>query len=258
MVRSILPLSFFFFSFFFLGVNRCFRVSAFFIQSTCARSDGLAPTCMPTLRAASDKATVDLTSDGGVLVFGTDVPSRAESKLMAGTKFIIAYRGFLEPSDWTADEVVTCWLKEQQGLDDLGDVFVANNINETTLTNPDIFTEQYVMENLGMENSSKIKVKKLVMAAKRLANTREDCKFGDEFDWNDAYEIYWHQKPKLIPGMVLALEYMLGLNLDHVEVKCRSDYAYGADGYRKRTGEVLIPPFTSLRFEIDLVESSSS
>lgn len=108
-----------------------------------------------------------------------------------------------------------------------------------------------------MENASKIKVKKLVMAAKRLASTRAECNFGYEFDANERYEIEWDGKPKLIPGMRKALEYMIGLNLDHVEVKCRSDYAYGAEGYRKRTGEVLIPPFTSLKFVVDLVEPPS-
>lgn len=100
-------------------------------------------------------------------------------------------------------------------------------------------------------------MKKLVMAAKRLATTRADCNFGHEFDANERYEIEWDGKPKLIPGMRKSLEYMIGLNMDNVEVKCRSDYAYGAEGYRKRTGEVLIPPFASLKLVIDLVEPPS-
>ena len=231
-------------------------VSSFVVRSSNSCHRPLSPIHVAALLlgAVSDGDTLDLTPDGGVLVLGSEMKTPSETKISDGTKFIISYRGTLAPSDWSADEVVKCWLKEQQGLDDIGDAFLENQVDEATLTNPDVFTEHFVMENLAMGTASKIKVKKLVMAAKRLASTRSDSKFGNEFDSCDRYEIAWNYKPKLIDGMRIALEYMLALNLDHVEVKCRSDYAYGAEGYRKRSGEVVIPPFTSLKFEIDLVE----
>ena len=111
------------------------------------------------------------------------------------------------------------------------------------------------MDNLGMQSASKIKVKKLVMAARRLATTRADMDFAaPPFDAKERYQIEWDDKPKLIPGMRLAVAYMVSSNLPHVAVQCRCDYAYGAEGYRKRNGEELIPPFASLKFDIDLVE----
>jgi FKBP-type peptidyl-prolyl cis-trans isomerase len=34
------------------------------------------------------------------------------------------------------------------------------------------------------------------------------------------------------------------------QLKVRSDYAYGSDGYRKRNGDVMVPPFATLYFQI--------
>uniref|UniRef100_A0A7S3L7L2 peptidylprolyl isomerase n=1 Tax=Amphora coffeiformis TaxID=265554 RepID=A0A7S3L7L2_9STRA len=96
------------------------------------------------------------------------------------------------------------------------------------------------------------------MAAKRLAGIRQNYQEGTGFDSNEGYSIEWDVKPKLIPGMKRALEYMVVTGLDHIAVKCRCDYAYGAEGYRKRTGEVLVPPYSSLSFEIDLVNGPSA
>lgn len=141
----------------FLGMNHCFSTSTFVVQSTRSRR---VPTISSTscLNAAtSDPGALDLTSEGGVLVRGSDLSAPGENTLTAGTKFVISYRGTLEPSEWSADEVVTCWLKDQQGLDDIGDKFLSNNVDEATLTNADLFTEQYVMEKLGMEKRPKSK-----------------------------------------------------------------------------------------------------
>ena len=88
------------------------------------------------------------------------------------------------------------------------------------------------------------------MAAKRLATSRSST--GTVFDQRDAYTITWG-KTKLIPGMLRALEY--GWQQSSWTVVCRSDYAYGAEGYRKPTGEVVVPPFATLQFEIALLSS---
>jgi len=181
-------------------------------------------------------------------------PLPGDSDIAPGTPLIISYRGTLAESDWTTEEVVKCWLQEQQGLDELSDAFVLNQVSERVLTDTNVFTEDFVVQKLGMENASKIKIKKLVMAAKRLTGIRQDYQVGMEFDSNDSYSIEWDVKPKLIPGMERALTYMIVTGLDHVSVRCRSDYAYGAEGYRKRTGEVLVPPYASMLFEIDLVD----
>ena len=197
---------------------------------------------------------LDLTGDGGVIALGQDLPPPGDSNMAPGDKLVISYTGTLAQSQWSSEEVVKCWLNEQQGFEDAVEKFLEHKVDETMLTDAEHFTEEFIVKNLGMENASKIKVKKLVMAAKRLATARSEFPVGEGFDSNDQYEIEWGVKPKLIPGMRHALEYMLAAGLESVSVKCRSDYAYGPEGYRKRTGEVLIPPFASLQFDITLVE----
>lgn len=207
------------------------------------------------LKAAAEE-DIDLTSDGGVIILGDNIlPCDTLGEVKAGSRLVISYRGTLAAADWSPAEVVGCWLNHQQGLGDLGEPFIRNGVSEATLIDPNLFTESFALDTLGLVNAPKIKLKKLIMAAKRLAVTRSEFNVGDEFDQNEKYEIEWDVKPKLIQGMRKALEYMVSVGLDRAIVKCRCDYAYGAEGYRKRTGEVLIPPFASLQFDICLVEA---
>ena len=217
--------------------------------------------CGPTKRrcenenlAATKPGDLDLTTDGGVVVFGDNLPPPNQEKIPDGKKFVISYRTSLAERSWSAEEVVSCWLKGQQGLDDLADTFLSINIDETTLTDPEIFNEHFVIDKLGLAGTSKIKVKKLIMAARRLANIQGDFNVGDELDSNEHYAIEWGGKPKLISGMRIALEYMLAANLNYIAFETRCDYAYGSEGYRKSNGEVMIPPFATLEFKIDVVE----
>lgn len=39
---------------------------------------------------------------------------------------------------------------------------------------------------------------------------------------------------------------------------CRSDYGYGAEGLRTGKGDVMVPPFATLCFELNLVSAASS
>jgi hypothetical protein len=140
----------------------------------------------------------------------------------------------LAASDWTPKEVITCWLAEQQGgVDDWAKAFGKHAIDEATLTDLPRF-EDLVTTTLGTAiaaaTGSKIKVKKLVMAAKRLAATRADLVVGREFDANQAFDIVWGGKPKLIAGMRHALEYLVASNHTEIVAQCRSDYAYGPVG----------------------------
>jgi FKBP-type peptidyl-prolyl cis-trans isomerase len=41
---------------------------------------------------------------------------------------------------------------------------------------------------------------------------------------------------------------------EKAEIICRSDYAYGAEGIRRPNGDVVGPPFDTLRFEIYLLK----
>jgi FKBP-type peptidyl-prolyl cis-trans isomerase len=40
---------------------------------------------------------------------------------------------------------------------------------------------------------------------------------------------------------------------EKANIICRSDYAYGAEGMRKSNGDVLVPPFATLCFEVSLL-----
>lgn len=198
------------------------------------------------LLLAADDGWIDLTDNGGVqkqvLVEGGKDPYET------GTEVSYFYKGTLVNADWTAEEVVSCWLAEQQGIDDsLPDKFCSMEVDERKLTNIDEFTESFVQEELGV--TGKIACKKLVMASKRLATSRNEFPPGMEFDSSDRYE-YTIGSGKLIRGMELGLASMRPG--EEALVKIRSDYAYGSEGYRKRDGDVVVPPFASLLFEIKI------
>jgi len=74
---------------------------------------------------------------------------------------------------------------------------------------------------------------------------------GSVFDENESYPVTWG-KSKLIPGMAKAIA-LLDDDNKRLTVQCRSDCAYGAEGYRTRTGQVVVPPFATLRFEVKLL-----
>jgi hypothetical protein len=171
----------------------------------------------------------------------------------AGTELIISYAGSLGTADWSPEEVVSCWLKQQQGLDHLQEAFLDNAIDEAKLTNPEVFTEDFVTSELDV--TAKIQSKKLVMAAKRLATTRQELPVGHVFDSNPEYS---HElgSNKLIKGMEIGLASMKSGEWALITV--RSDYGYGSEGYRKADGDVVVPPFATLVFEIQLFPTGIS
>ena len=191
-------------------------------------------------------AKIQLTDDGGVqkeiLFDGEGEP------YSSGSKIVMSYSGSLGEAKWSAKEVVDCWLREQQGLDQLSDAFLDQDIDEVKLTDLNIFTEDFVSSSL--EVSNKIQCKKLVMAAKRLANTRGEFTTGQVFDTNPEYS-YEVGSSKLIRGMEIGIASMKPGEWAVISV--RSDYGYGAEGYRKANGEVMVPPFATLNFEIQLL-----
>jgi hypothetical protein len=171
----------------------------------------------------------------------------------AGTELTISYEGSLGTAQWSPEEVISCWLKEQQGLDHLQEAFLTNNINEAKLTDPEVFNEEFVTSELGV--TAKIQCKKLVMAAKRLAKTRQEFPAGHVFDSNPEYS---HKvgSNKLIKGMEIGLASMKPGEWSLITV--RSDYGYGSEGYRKANGDVVVPPFATLVFEIQLLPTGIS
>jgi len=166
---------------------------------------------------------------------------------------------------WTTNDVLECWLKEQQGLYDvLADPFIEHSVDGSTLLDEDVFTEDYVSNTLGVAN--KIQCKKTIMAAKRLRKTHlsisgeeEKAEFshGDVFDSSetkpDQYYEFVVGKKKTIQAMELLLASSPMAVGETSRVVCRSDYGYGSDGYRTSKGDVVVPPFATLQFDVTLL-----
>eukprot|EP00980_Cylindrotheca_fusiformis_P010467 scaffold2322_cov135-Cylindrotheca_fusiformis.AAC.26 len=205
--------------------------------------------------SALKNTQIQLTGDGGVqkeiLFEGNGEPFLLPGA--AGTRLTISYAGSLGVPNWSSEEVVSCWLKEQQGLDHLQDLFLDIGIDEAKLTNPEFFTEDFVTKELGV--TAKIQCKKLVLAAKRLASTRQELPKGHVFDSNPEYS-YELGSNKLIKGMEIGLSSMTPGEWALITV--RSDYGYGSEGYRKANGDVIVPPFATLVFEIQLLPTEIS
>lgn len=154
--------------------------------------------------------------------------------------------------DWTVQDVVECWLKSQQGLDHLKDAFEEAGIDGNKLMNTDFFTEDFVISELGVSN--KIQCKKLVMAAKRIGKQQEEFAVGTEFDSSKERGPFKFTlgQGKVIKAYELAVATMK--QGEKAEIICRADYAYGAEGLRRPNGDVVVPPYATLCFEINLLK----
>jgi hypothetical protein len=170
-----------------------------------------------------------------------------------GSEVVVDYVGDLVGQDgWSAQDVVDCWLKSQQGLDHLADAFVAANVDGPKLLDPNAFTEEFVTTEIGVSN--KIQCKKLVMAAKRLAKQAVEFPVGTEFDSSAEKGPFQFTlgAGKAIRAYDLAVATMK--EGEKAQIVCRADYGYAAEGFRKRNGDVVVPPFATLRFDITLLK----
>eukprot|EP00551_Chaetoceros_affinis_P011861 CAMPEP_0203676818 /NCGR_PEP_ID=MMETSP0090-20130426/25866_1 /ASSEMBLY_ACC=CAM_ASM_001088 /TAXON_ID=426623 /ORGANISM="Chaetoceros affinis, Strain CCMP159" /LENGTH=243 /DNA_ID=CAMNT_0050543489 /DNA_START=43 /DNA_END=771 /DNA_ORIENTATION=+ len=173
-----------------------------------------------------------------------------------GSTVEINYVGILGGSQehWSVDDVIECWLQSQQGLSILEEPFRSMNVDGTVLMDPSKFTEEFVAKDLGVSN--KIQCKKTIMAAKRLWNQLEEFPEGAEFDSSSKREKSFSfvlGEGKVIKAMDLVVATMrVG---EKARVVCRSDYGYGSEGYRTVKGDVVVPPFRTLCFDIELVSS---
>ena len=247
-----------------------------------------APAAAATTPTTSELNWISLTEDGGVRkavlsrrqqqqVGGEGVPTDDGSQenydndhdalllpLVDGSSVVISYQGRWVDAHWSTQDVVECWLLQQQGMtrnDPLYQAFQDFEIDESKLTNKTdgfLFTEDFVQHTLGV--TSKMACKKLVMAARRLKTVREETRAGTVFDQNDYYVVTVagasnkkkdNTKSKtLIQGMRIALATMSLGEVSNIQI--RSDYAYGAEGYRRLTGEVMVPPFCTLEFRVNV------
>lgn len=192
-------------------------------------------------------------------------PSSDSANPQSGDRVEIEYTGRLlltadDDDDisiraWSTHNVLECWLKEQQGLyDALAGPFTDHSVDGSLLLDEDAFTEDYVKDTLGVSN--KIQQKKTIMAAKRLRTTVQEFKDQQIFDSsedkneNGTYE-FMYGAGKTIKAMEALVGSMQ--EGERAKVACRADYGYGSEGYRTTKGEVVVPPFCALEFEVRLV-----
>ena len=169
-----------------------------------------------------------------------------------GDEVSINYVGTLAERSWTVQDVVDCWLSEQQGFDSLGPKFIEANVDGSKLLDETYFTESFVAEVLGVEN--RIQCKKMVMAAKRLAKEIQEYPTGIEFDSTNERGAYNFclGKGKVIKATELAVSSMN--RGERAKIVARSDYAYGKEGLRRPNGDILVPSFATLEFDLTLLE----
>jgi FKBP-type peptidyl-prolyl cis-trans isomerase len=202
-----------------------------------------------------------------------------------GSSFVISYEGTLVKPQWSKDEVIQCWLSEQQGITEYnnnnnnnpnnnrdkdggggGDncifqAFHDYDIDELKLTNTeDFFTEAFV-QTITKNTTSKMFAKKLTMAARRLRKIRQETMAGTLFDQNDSYTVILGggggghgdsaKSSNLIRGMKIGLATMTTVG-QVARIRIRSDYAYGPEGYRTSKGQVIVPPFATLEFKVKI------
>ncbi len=176
-----------------------------------------------------------------------------------GSNIEISYIGKLAGSqkEWSIDDVIEAWLQNQQGLSDiLEEPFRSNNIDGQILMDGSKFTEEFVTNELGISN--KMQCKKTIMAAKRLWKQMEVFPQGFEFDSSlergKNFSFILGQG-KVIKGMDMAVSTMkVG---EKARIFCRSDYGYGSEGYRTKKGNIVVPPFRSLIFDVQLISAST-
>jgi hypothetical protein len=183
-----------------------------------------------------------------------------------GSTVAIAYSGslWMDTSDdenfgrgcgiasWDTETVLDCWLKEQQGLfEPLQGPFAEHSVDGAMLLDEELFTEEFVSNTLGVSN--KIQCKKTIMAARRLRTTVADSSHAQVFDSKSAEAPYTFVlgTGKTIRAMELLVASMAVGETSEVVARC--DYGYGADGFRTSKGDVLVPPFCGLSFQVTLL-----
>ena len=169
-----------------------------------------------------------------------------------GSSVEIEYTGTLVgEKDWSAQDVADCWLSQLQGLDHLKAEFIQNNIDFALLSDTNVFTEEFCTTTLGISN--KIQAKKLLMARNRLTKSQDEHPAGTVFD--SSAERGKNFTFNLGKGAIKAIDLAVRSMLvgERASVVCRSDYGYGSEGLRSSKGDVMVPPFSTLNFELKRV-----
>lgn len=173
-----------------------------------------------------------------------------------GSTVEIEYVGSFGPSPetWNIEDVIEAWLKPQQGLYDLlHESFRKHGVDGKALCNPEVFNEAFITD-IGVTN--KIQCKKTAMAAKRLIAQTQDPAFAEGVIFDTSASRRQNYEFVLGSGKAIKAMDLLVSSMEIGEkarIQARSDFCYGSEGYRKTSGEVLVPPFATLCFDVTLI-----
>lgn len=193
-----------------------------------------------------------LTDDGGVKMSVVSSPPDADaadlpSPVPGRDDVTVEYVGSIVPRNWTAEDVVACWLPDR-GLSKLApELFRAFEIDGAKLANAKKFNRKFIFEGLGVLKEAKIDA--LLSAAEDLKASEGTHPEGTVFDKNRfAFRL---GKGMSIPAFELAVgEMKVGQTASLV---ARCDYAYGRQGLRG-AGNFLVPPYATVQYDLTLVE----
>ncbi|KAL7491206.1 hypothetical protein ACHAWT_000625 [Skeletonema menzelii] len=193
-----------------------------------------------------------LTDGGGVklkVISSSSLPDAgAADKLdLKGKDVTVEYIGSIAARNWSAQDVIDCWLPDQ-GLSSLApELFEAFDIDYKRLTNPNKFGIKFIKEGLGILKDAKQTT--LFEAAQELKRSEESHMEGTVFDKNQF--TFRPGKGQVIRAFDLAIaEMKVGQT---VSVVARCDFAYGSKGLRVG-GKDLVPPYATVQYDITLVE----
>ena len=242
-----------------LGVGAFSTCSSSAFNTRTARNhycyDGASsPSCLYSTQNKVDTTTeeewISLTEDDSVKM-RTILPAAVEddgtTPIPGKDDVTVEYIGSIAPRNWSTNDVISTWLPDR-GLDDFTNtLFQEFNINGTKLLNPKKFNSKFIKEGLGITNESKIN--KLLEAVDDLSKYDKSHPVGTVFDKNTF--TFRLGKGLSIKALDLSLEKMkVG---ETVTLVARSDYAYGSKGL-KDMGEVIVPPYSTVSFNLTLVE----
>mmetsp|Transcript_50422 Transcript_50422/g.107388 ORF Transcript_50422/g.107388 Transcript_50422/m.107388 type:complete len:261 (+) Transcript_50422:70-852(+) len=223
-------------------------------QSAFDPSPSSSPLSALSARKNSNAVEIDewtsLADDGGVkmrvISSPNDSPS-AGAEDFKGKDVTVEYVGSIASRDWSADDVIACWLPDQ-GLPPLAPkLFDAFGIDGKKLTNAKKFNRKFVFQGLGVLKDAKIDA--LLSAAKDLGASEKTHPPGTVFDKNRF--TFRLGKGMSVRAFDLAVKEMRVGETASLVARC--DYAYGGRGLRG-SGTFLVPPYATVQFDVTLVE----
>ncbi|KAL9189684.1 hypothetical protein ACHAXT_009359 [Thalassiosira profunda] len=190
-----------------------------------------------------------LTEDGAVTMSTISSPPDDDLPFPVPGKddVTVEYVGTIVARNWTAEDVVACWLPDQ-GLSKLApELFRAFDIDGARLANKKKFNNKFVREGLGVLKDAKIDT--LLKAAEDLTIADGKHREGAVFDKNRfTFRI---GKGMSIPAFELVVPEMKAGQTASLVARC--DYAYGCKGLRG-SGKFLVPPYATVQYDLTLVE----